>query len=262
MASNITEKDTITIGSFNKTTKISKLGSDIPPSTKQKAEPNRKTVPKTKIPVQPKSQTKPKRTSKPSKKTIKDDDTDDQINEDSVCDDTKLVDSTNDDTSGDKNDDLTVCKGSHYCYILRNHHPPDLNRTYNGYTVNPRKRIRQHNQEIKGGAKYTKIWGNKSWEIIALIKGFPDHHNALQCEWRIKHPAPKKVRPQKYNSPSGRIVGLNEILQMERWTSKSTTTVSELSLELWIIKEFSHIMTDLPENVKMNVVEKIDLSLV
>ena len=34
----------------------------------------------------------------------------------------------------------------HYCYILRNKHDPDINRTYNGYTVNPVRRIRQHNQ--------------------------------------------------------------------------------------------------------------------
>ena len=73
---------------------------------------------------------------------------------------------------------------SHYCYILRNSYEPDKNRTYNGYTVNPSKRIRQHNQEIKGGAIYTKSWGNKSWEIYVLITGFPDHHNALQCEWK------------------------------------------------------------------------------
>ena len=147
---------------------------------------------------------------------------------------------------------------NHYCYILRNNNPGDLNRTYNGYTVSPKKRIRQHNQEIKGGAKYTKVWGNKSWEFCAIIKGFPDHHNALQCEWRIKHPARKKIRPSKYNSPEGRIIGLNEIFQLEYWTSSSTISVSELELELWVLNDYAHVLTDVPENIKINIVDKID----
>src|SRR5580692_510150 len=95
----------------------------------------------------------------------------------------------------------------HYCYILRNHHEPDKNRTYNGYTTNPAHRIRQHNQEIKGGARYTKKYGEKTWEIYVLLKGFPDIHNAQQCEWRIKHPARKRIRPARYNKPDGRIIG-------------------------------------------------------
>jgi len=150
---------------------------------------------------------------------------------------------------------------SHYCYILRNNNPSDINRTYNGYTVNPRKRIRQHNQEIKGGAKYTKIWGNKSWEFCAILKGFPDHHNALQCEWRIKHPARKKIRPNRYNSPEGRIMGLHEILQLERWTSQSTINVSELNLELWILSDLAHILTNVPSNIKVMIVDEIDLKM-
>lgn len=163
--------------------------------------------------------------------------------------DTKLTSTDND-------------KRSHYCYILRNHHDPDKNRTYNGYTVDPVKRIRQHNQEIKGGAKYTKVWGEQSWEIYVVIKGFPDHHNALQCEWRIKHPAPKRVRPARYNSPEGRVVGLSEILQLKRWTSKSTVDVSDLNLDIWIVKEFSHLLVNLPKNITLHAVDKIDLTII
>lgn len=36
----------------------------------------------------------------------------------------------------------------HYWYILKNNDDNDRNKTYNGYTVNPKRRIRQHNQEI------------------------------------------------------------------------------------------------------------------
>ena len=150
----------------------------------------------------------------------------------------------------------------HYCYILRNVYEPDVKRTYNGYTNDPSHRIRQHNQELKGGAIYTKKWGNKSWEIYAIIRGFPDSHNALQCEWRLKHPAKKRVRPTRYNSPQGRIKGLNEILKLDKWTSKSTVNINELNLEIWIVKEYADLLTDLPENIKVNVVDVIDLDVI
>ncbi len=149
---------------------------------------------------------------------------------------------------------------SHYCYILRNTDNNDNTKTYNGYTVNPIKRIRQHNQEIKGGAKYTAKWGCKSWQIYVIIKGFPDIHNAMQCEWRIKHPTNKKIRPAKYNTPEGRIKALNEILKCTKWTNNTTINISELSLELWILTKYSHLLCDIPNNIKINIVDNIDLT--
>jgi predicted GIY-YIG superfamily endonuclease len=153
-----------------------------------------------------------------------------------------------------------IMANTHYCYILRNNFEPHINRTYNGYTVDPKKRIRQHNQEIKGGAIYTKKWGEKSWEICAIIKGFPDHITALQCEWRIKHPAPKKIRPAKYNSPNGRITGLFEILNMERFTSKTKYLTSELNLDVWILSDYANCVNNLKPNINVHVIDKIDLS--
>ena len=148
---------------------------------------------------------------------------------------------------------------NYYCYILRNNYEPDINRTYNGYTIDPINRIRQHNQEIKGGAIYTKKYGNKSWEIYALIKGFPDKYNALQCEWKLKKPTGHKKRPNRYNSPAGRIKGLNEILQLNKWTSNSTIQIRDLNLELWILKEYAHLLPNVPDNIKVNIVDRIIL---
>lgn len=145
----------------------------------------------------------------------------------------------------------------HFCYILRNGCQSDKNRTYNGYTINPWRRLRQHNQEIKGGAQYTKKWGNKCWNIYLLIGGFPDKHNAMQCEWKLKHPAKKKVRPHKYNSPEGRIMGLIEILQLDRWTSNSSYLLNELNLEIWILEEYAYLLQNIPSNVKINIVSAI-----
>lgn len=149
-----------------------------------------------------------------------------------------------------------------FCYILKNNHQKDINKTYIGMTNNPQRRIRQHNQEIKGGAKYTKRYGEKTWNIYALISGFPDKVNALQCEWRIKHPDNKRRPSKKYNSVEGRIVGLNEIIRLDKWTNNSTINNQDMKLELWINKEFANIVTEenITNNITVNSIDNIDRS--
>lgn len=46
------------------------------------------------------------------------------------------------------------------------------------FTVNPRRRIRQHNGEIGSGASRTK--SRRPWEMVFCIYGFPTHVSALQ----------------------------------------------------------------------------------
>lgn len=60
----------------------------------------------------------------------------------------------------------------------------NCSRTYVGVTNNFKRRRRQHNGEIKGGARYTR--GSK-WDIIAIIGGLQKRQNALILEWCIKH---------------------------------------------------------------------------
>ncbi len=110
----------------------------------------------------------------------------------------------------------------HNVYILKE---INGNRTYVGYTVNLERRIRQHNGEIKGGAKYTR---GKKWEYFAYISNFPDKIIALQCEWKLKH-------SNKIPSIKGRIEGIKSILSMEKYNS-----IPNLELHL-----FQNI--DLPE---------------
>jgi predicted GIY-YIG superfamily endonuclease len=105
-----------------------------------------------------------------------------------------------------------------YCYILRNRHPRYAHLTYNGSTNDLRRRLRQHNEEISGGAKYTHGRGG-GWEYYAIVTGFPDHKNALSCEWRIKHTNGKPgKRPSQHCGVAGRIVALNDILRLDKWT--------------------------------------------
>lgn len=86
-------------------------------------------------------------------------------------------------------------------------------KTYVGVTVNLERRLRQHNGEIKGGAKSTR--GSNGWNLVCKVEGFRTQQEALQLEWRMHHPLKRRYGIE------GRLKTLDECLKMERWTSKS-----------------------------------------
>ena len=142
-----------------------------------------------------------------------------------------------------------------YCYILRNNQPQYGHLTYNGSTNNPYRRLRQHNEEISGGAVYTHGRGG-GWEIYALLTGFPDHKNALSCEWRIKHTNGKPgKRPPQDLGVNGRIVGLNEVLKLDKWTSKCLVNNADIQYTLYIAADVAHYIdkNTLPSNITVVV---------
>ena len=95
-------------------------------------------------------------------------------------------------------------------YIIQNKYA-----TYAGVSPDPVRRLRQHNGEIKGGAKYTTSKG-PGWEHVCLVSGFHDKIQALQFEWAVKHCPPRNAGGI-YN----RLKKLIEVLNKERWTSKA-----------------------------------------
>jgi structure-specific endonuclease subunit SLX1 len=99
----------------------------------------------------------------------------------------------------------------HFCYVLQQIDKPKL-RNYVGYTVNPARRIRQHNGIICGGARFTR---NKQWEFLLLFS-CPSWNSTrgLQMEWLIKHPLRKKKRSSLFKGGSlGTIQSLYEIIK-------------------------------------------------
>jgi predicted GIY-YIG superfamily endonuclease len=99
----------------------------------------------------------------------------------------------------------------HMLYILYN---DTNNLTYNGYTVDFNHRLRQHNCELVGGARFTsKQVKNKNiiWKPLALIRVLNEEFDQRRClsvEWSIKYVDNKRPRPVKYNNPLGRLRGL------------------------------------------------------
>lgn len=146
-----------------------------------------------------------------------------------------------------------------FCYILKN--DTHLNKTYNGSTNNIIRRVRQHNGELVGGAKYTKKYGFNNWQVYFLMTGFPDHINCLQAEWKIKYPNNKRPRPKMYDGYEGRISGVNNILNLQKWTANSTVDNSTIKYEIWIIKKYAHLLTDCPDNIIIHIVDNEFINL-
>ena len=61
------------------------------------------------------------------------------------------------------------------CYLIYN-----TKKCYIGSTNNLKRRLRQHNGEIKGGAKSTKSSDN--WSYLLTIEGFKDRSEACKFE--------------------------------------------------------------------------------
>ena len=75
------------------------------------------------------------------------------------------------------------------CYCLQS---TTTAKTYVGVTNNLERRLRQHNGELKGGAKYTSTGG--PWALSLLVGPFGTYQHALHFEWHWKHCAPKKIK--------------------------------------------------------------------
>ena len=78
-----------------------------------------------------------------------------------------------------------LSKGEYVCYVLRSVHAPA--RTYCGTTPDLRRRLRQHNGIISGGARATE--SSRPWKLCALVHGFPDASAAHRYEYftKVKH---------------------------------------------------------------------------
>lgn len=77
------------------------------------------------------------------------------------------------------------------CYLLRSLASGFAATTYIGFTNDPARRVRQHNGEIKAGAKRTSR--KRPWAVVAVVGGFPSKVAALQFEWAWQHPGDSRA---------------------------------------------------------------------
>ena len=86
-------------------------------------------------------------------------------------------------------------------------------RAYIGATVDPTRRLRQHNGEITGGASRTR--GKGPWHYHCIVSGFRTWKEALQYEWAAKY------YTRRCRSVATRMKAIQGIATRERWTSNS-----------------------------------------
>lgn len=100
--------------------------------------------------------------------------------------------------------------------MLHNYLISSGNSTYNGYTVDPLRRLRQHNNQIVGGARRTTTFvkkGGDPWEYVMIISCSTwTISEAMEVEWNIRYPTRKKKRPSIYNGVKGRLDGALHVL--------------------------------------------------
>ena len=117
--------------------------------------------------------------------------------------------------------------------------------TYVGVTNDMKRRLRQHNGEIKGGARYTTLNKHRGtlgrWVLAFLVTGFTKRSDALKLEWRLHGhpPKPSVVPPFKKNpyrdvaAPEARRAhDLQRVLAMPRMT-KTATRTAKLALRVY-----------------------------
>lgn len=104
------------------------------------------------------------------------------------------------------------------CYCLLRE---DSGATYIGATIDMSHRIRQHNCEIKGGAKFTSaaVKNGHTWTLLCTVGRFPDMQTALQFEWMWKHITRTKYMKQPVILR--RIKAVIDLVNSDRSSSKS-----------------------------------------
>jgi predicted GIY-YIG superfamily endonuclease len=107
------------------------------------------------------------------------------------------------------------------CYAL--HLPDDpRGRTYVGYTVDPLRRLRQHNGELSGGARATAraagprggAWQHLFVVVVERADGEFGAHEALSLEWHLKR---GRVAMEKTRGVARRLELLREALCLPKF---------------------------------------------
>ena len=117
--------------------------------------------------------------------------------------------------------------------------------TYAGVSPTPQRRLRQHNGEIKGGAKYTTSKG-PGWKHVCIVSGFRTKIEAMQFEWAVKHEAPRNA-----GGIVNRINKLLGVCNKTKWTSKSPNACDVPLTIHWHASDVELVQDKLPTFIKV-----------
>jgi predicted GIY-YIG superfamily endonuclease len=149
----------------------------------------------------------------------------------------------------------------YFVYLLRSTNHKGA--SYIGFSTDPRHRLRQHNGEVKGGAKHTSKYS--PWTHVCVVSGFLNKTMALMFEWHWQHPTRSLVLKQaakgvKHHGrgPNGKLLLLNALLGDKLW-SQCELTVNFLEKEGLSLYEKMREKRTLASSIKMTLVEPGDV---
>jgi len=82
-------------------------------------------------------------------------------------------------------------------------------------TNNIDNRCKQHNGELKGGAKATQ--GINDWKYYFIVGEFENKSKAMRFEWLWKHKKNSNGKWMNSKGIKGRTKRLNELLDEDEW---------------------------------------------
>ncbi|KAK9497294.1 hypothetical protein O3M35_004639 [Rhynocoris fuscipes] len=108
-------------------------------------------------------------------------------------------------------------------YLLKSKNIKYNDAIYIGFTVNPERRIKQHNRGKNFGGAW-KTSGKGPWDMLMVVHGFPNEIAALRFEWCWQHPNKSRVlrdlpkrRYAKETEFDYRLRILNEMCSIGPW---------------------------------------------
>jgi predicted GIY-YIG superfamily endonuclease len=132
-------------------------------------------------------------------------------------------------------------------YVLRSE--TKKNMMYCGMTNDFRRRIRQHNGEIKGGGKYTSA--NRPWKLAALIPIKSDLEDAeennkvckskaLKVEYwtKAKNYPLQGFEGKEYTRPPKKAIPRDDAVTRRVWLVRETLRKHKLPEPFWFDEEF------------------------
>jgi len=152
-------------------------------------------------------------------------------------------------------------------YIYRLHSQKEKSNNYYHYigsTPKPKKRIRQHNGIIKGGAKYTSSKINNilinndtelKWNFQWLLMTFFDKKLALSLEWNMKHPFSFSKKTNKRFDSKIDIMLLQIDMTIKYFLDKKFDRINKNSKQIFLLIDSAVDLLYQPDNF---IIIKID----
>jgi predicted GIY-YIG superfamily endonuclease len=126
---------------------------------------------------------------------------------------------------------------------------------YNGYTVDLTKRLRQHNNVIKGGARATSNRGPWNFLIVITSPCWDSISTAMQHEWSIKYPTRRRPRPREYNGKLGRLQSLIHVFEHMKKLNCD-------NIQCYVHNDYIPFMTDMVKEFEFVSIKELETLII